>query len=99
MIAEILAWACLVWYLFILTVCSIGVIQMYSMLYSFNTWRCADEALDYGISLQSLHRQRRHTYPLKMSLMLQSFALSRISSLTSMLVLPRLFSKVTPAKS
>ena len=99
MIADVLAWACLVWYLFILTVCSIGVFQMYPMLHSFKTWTCADETVDCGISLQSLHRPYLHTYPLKMSLMSPSFALSRISSLTFTLVSPRLFSKNTPAKS
>ena len=99
MIAEILAWACLVWYLFILTVCSIGVFQMYSRLHSMNKPSSVDKTLDFGTLPRNLHRPRLQPYPLTMSPTSQSFGLSRISSLTFTLVSRRRFSKNTPAKS
>jgi len=43
MLAELLAYACLVWYILVLVVCGVGYLQMYELL-----WRTANAIAEPG---------------------------------------------------
>ena len=54
--SDVLAAICLVWYFFIITVCTVGVFQMY--IYSLETLtKCPDDELEYDAIHRSLNHQ------------------------------------------
>lgn len=96
MTEDLVAAACLVWYIFILLVCAIGIFQMYSSR-NAAILHNADAPTVGRITLESLPGQSPAICPSPQSLMSRLFAPSKALSLECTIAWPPPSSKIITA--